>query len=864
MNILDDNKCKAASLLAVLLSVAGTSYAQDAAEEEGAAMVLDEVIVTARKREETLQESPVAISALSADALKEAGVANTRDLQQAVPGLNFTEQGSKNPSIFVRGVGARESNAALDPGVGVYINGIYIPRTDGQLLDTVDTESVQVLRGPQGTLFGKNNTGGAMLITTKQPHNEGFEGYVTTRLGNFGRRDLKASANIPLNDDTLSARVGVNSTKSDGYLENVNGQKYGDEDRLAATARFLWQATDNFSADVFTYWSKQNERGSGFSCRWVGNEGGTPSNPLGADYNLITFPDGNGNNLSYKEACQASEKLSDKGKVALNGPSIFQMESAISALTLAWEVNDIEIKSVTAYSKQWNIMADDDQDGTTLTALGNGRASFDLIMDQNPQFDIPDEERNQMSQEIQAIGSAFDESLSYTVGLFYSKEQMDDNAFTQLIGLNGYAIGPANSLLPKFLGTVSSLENEAYAVFAQGTYDINDYVQLTLGARYTVENREREANVFASLLSKAAINSLNDVSNPLYDPATYAHIMALNPGWSNYADVISGPFGGTVGGNFVYGANLAPLNDPASLTLPLYRTGNPKDDKTFRKFTPMGTLSMKVPETLLENTNFDSLMTYITISQGFKAGGFEPKGNELEPFDEENVTNIEIGLKADAFGQRMRFNTAVYRMDYEDIQVRVAQSGENLGDILLYISNAGSATIQGVEMELTALVTDGLTIQATANYTDAFYDEFEGLKANRVSGVNSAFDRSREPFGSTPPFTFSLTAMYDLDTDIGLFIPRLTGFYRDEIYTGVDLAGAEYKDAATIDDVTLWSFRLAYIPADLQELNVSLFVKNLTDEEYFQGGFTVAETLGAAILTQGPGREYGLEATYNF
>jgi outer membrane receptor protein involved in Fe transport len=845
MNILDDNKRKAASLLAVLLSVAGSSYAQDAAEDEGEAMVLDEVIVTARKREETLQESPVAISALSADALKEAGVANTRDLQQAVPGLNFTEQGSKNPSIFVRGVGARESNAALDPGVGVYINGIYIPRTDGQLLDTVDTESVQVLRGPQGTLFGKNNTGGAMLITTKQPHVENFEGYVTTRLGNFGRRDLKASANIPLNDDTLSTRVGINSTKSDGYLENTNGQKYGDEDRLAATARFLWQATDTFSADLFTYVSKQDERGSGFSCRYANNPN--------SDYRLLTFPDGNGNYISYEDVCKESEELSDKGKVSLNGPSIFQMKSGIAALTLSWDLDDLEIKSVTAYSKQWDILADDDQDGTNITALGNGRVSFDSVMNQSvnaSRYSIPDEERNQVSQELQAIGSALDESLSYTVGLFYSKEEMENNAFTQLVGLNGYSVQgvPApgqleSTVLPKFLGTVSNLTNEAYAVFAQGTYDINDYVQLTLGARYTVENREREAKVFSALLDADAVG-ITGVTD----------IQTLLGGFID-PDSFFGP-------NIVQGADLAAITE--DLQLPVYMSGNPKDDKTFRKFTPMGTLSMKVPEGLLEDTEFDSLMTYLTISQGFKAGGFEPKGNGLEPFDEENVTNIEIGIKADAFGQRMRFNTAVYRMDYEDIQVRVAQAGENLGDILLYISNAGSATIQGVEMELTALVTDGLTLQATANYTDAFYDEFEGVQANRITKENSAFDRSREPFGSTPPFTFSLTLMYDLDTDIGLFIPRLTGFYRDEIYTGVDLKGAEYEEVSTIDDVTLWSFRLAYIPADLQELNVSLFVKNLTDEEYFQGGFTVAETLGAAILTQGPGREYGIEATYNF
>jgi len=838
MNNLDDNKRKAVSLLVALLSVAGTSYAQDEEFEsdKGSTMVLDEVIVTARKREETLQESPVAISALSAQALQEAGVSNTRDLQQSVPGLNFSEQGSKNPSIFVRGIGQRESAAALDPSVGVYINGIYIPRTDGQLLDTVDTESVQVLRGPQGTLFGKNNTGGAMLVTTKQPHNEGFEGYATSRLGNFGRRDVKVSANIPLNDDTLAMRAGVNSTKSDGFLKNdTTGARFGDEDRLAATARIMWQATDTFSADVFTFWSKQNERGAGFTC--------VSANNPDSDYSLIRIPNGSNGFDNYETACQQSEK-EDFGKVTINGPSIFQMQNAISALTLTWELDDIELKSITAYSKQWNITVEDDQDASGLSALGNGSVSFHKVIDQNSQLSVGDEERNQLSQELQAIGSALDESLSYTVGVFYSKEEMENNPFTQLVGNGGYAtLGVPNPaaidfpLLPTFLATASDITNEAYALFAQVTYDINDYTQLTLGARYTVENRERHARVFSADLD--AVAALLGGTPP-----------------TGGGKLVSVPYTSLDELQALAAAGQLPVKE---ITIP----GESTKDTTFRKFTPMGTLSFKVPENLLEGTNFDALMTYVTVSQGFKAGGFEPKGTELEPFDEENVTNVEIGIKADAFGQRIRFNTAVYRMDFEDIQVRVAQSGQNLGELFLYIDNAGSATIQGVEMELTALVTEGLTLNATANYTDYAYDEFEGVKVDKFGQTNNAADRSREPGGSTPPFTFTLTAMYDLDTSVGLFIPRLTAFYRDEIYSGVDLAGVD-ADASYIDDVTLWSFRMAYIPADLQELNVALFVKNLTDEEYFQGGFTVAETLGAAALTQGPGREYGIEATYNF
>ncbi len=182
-------------------------------------MALEEIIVTARKREESLQETPVAISAFSAEALEVAGIANTRDLQESVPGLIFSEQGNKAPSIFIRGIGQKEANAALDPGVGVYINSIYIARTDSQLLDVIDTESIQVLRGPQGTLFGKNNTGGALLVNTQIPHTEALEGEVSTRLGNYGRRDLKVSGNIPLNDDTLATRVSLASTKMDGYLE---------------------------------------------------------------------------------------------------------------------------------------------------------------------------------------------------------------------------------------------------------------------------------------------------------------------------------------------------------------------------------------------------------------------------------------------------------------------------------------------------------------------------------------------------------------------------------------------------------------------------------------------------------------------
>ena len=184
-------------------------------------LVQEEVVITARRRMERLQETPIAISAFSEEAMNIAGIANIRDLQESVPGLSISEMGNKAPSIFIRGVGQKESLAALDPGVGVYINSIYIARTDSQLLDLMDTESIQVLRGPQGTLFGKNNTGGALLVTTKVPHTGVLEGEVSTRVGNYGRRDVEVGANIPLNADTLATSISLKTTQMDGYLKRL-------------------------------------------------------------------------------------------------------------------------------------------------------------------------------------------------------------------------------------------------------------------------------------------------------------------------------------------------------------------------------------------------------------------------------------------------------------------------------------------------------------------------------------------------------------------------------------------------------------------------------------------------------------------
>jgi outer membrane receptor protein involved in Fe transport len=839
----------ASFILACILPISSApAMAQDSSQEADEHGMLDEIIVTARRRDEALQDSPVAVSALSAEALQQAGVSTSRDLQQNVPGLVFQEMSTKSPSIFIRGIGQKEAAAVFDPSVGVYINGIYIARTDSQVLDTVDPQSIQVLRGPQGTLFGKNNTGGAVLVTTQEPHTDGVEGSVTTRLGNFGRKDAKASINIPLNDDTLSMRAAIASVKRDGYIKEVNsGDWYGDEDRLAATARILWQPTDTFSADIFTYYSKLNEKGSAATCI-VQNTGANLMN--------LSYPPG----VNARDRCYYSESLAEDHKVVLDAPSHAQLNNSIFGLTLRWDLDDFEVTSITSVGYQDNVNTSDDNDGTDVPGTSAGTTAFLNILQKSldngfGRYEMPDDEtRLQYSEEIQFTGSALDESLSYTVGVFAAKEEVKNNVFSQQVGYNGYSYYQAYSqVIPKMIAILSDMTNTTYAAFTQATYDVTDWYQLTLGGRYTYEERTRDALLLGadcqaiidrglipgaiSLCGISGTVSLSDPTNFFQNPPDYLPI-----------DIVE---------SFTR----------ADGTVDYAQGGKVKRSKSGNSFTPMMTHSFKIPSHLLADS-LDSVLVYFTYSQGYKAGGFDMKGLEMIDFEPEKLVNYELGTKIEAFNNRLRFNTAIFKMDYDDIQVRIAQKGQGIADVLVFVDNAGKATIQGFEAELTAMPFDDLTLSATYNYTDAGYDSFDApsIDYSQISTPVVIRDRSDEPFVAVPKYSYSIAAMYEIKTTIGAFVPRLSAYRRDRLFTGIDYeAGSpQYRDAAYIDAVTLWGFRFSYTPKIKTSMNFTAFVDNLTDETYFQGGYSQFGAVGDSQYVLGPGRSYGLEAMLQF
>jgi len=798
--------------------------------------VLEEIVVTARRREENLQDVPVAVTGLGAEELERSGVHTITDLAQSVPSLQFGESGSKTPAIFIRGIGQREATAVLDPGVGVYINDIFIPRQDSQLLDTVDTESIQVLRGPQGTLFGKNTTGGAILITTRKPDLDHFDGAVSTRLGSFGRSDLMLRGNAPLVKGSMATRFAFNVTRQRGYLENeVDGHEFGDEDRIAATARWVWRPSDELTAELFGYWSRQDERSTALTCIFQNPE----SNLATLDWPAL--PD-------FKTGCDRSQQVSKRNAVSMNTESsAIRMSTGITALTVDWLIDAFEVKSVTGFNYWWGISRDDDLDATAIPIINSGTRTLDATLraDDKP---TKDENRYQVSEELQLHGSGFGERLKYTIGGFGSVEKINGVPFFQVIGPKGLAgirpstvgdmVGiPGLELLddtfripfPTLLGTQSDLDNQSAAVFAQGSYDLTSWLQLTVGGRYTWEHRKRDLTAFDVDMNQYCprVGGVPLATTGLCSPITKLQFDAL-------------------------GENLPDL--------PLIvRPSADVRSQSWSEFTPSVTLSATAPEAWTKRYDLDSAMTYFTYSTGFKAGGFEPRGNELVRFEPEHVQNFELGFKMDLLDRRLRLNAAGYHMIYDDIQVRVAEQGAAITDIFLFLSNASKAQVTGGELEATLLL-DAWLLQATTGYTWARYDEFLGHIVIPGQGA-ATVDRSNEPFGLVPKATVSLAAEYHWMTAAGMLVPRLSYYRRERIFTGLDEKAIQYE-SSFIDPVNLVRARLTWLYGD--HLRVTGYVDNLLDEDYYASGFAVTAALGAATLVQAPQRSVGLEATFEF
>ncbi|MCX2974122.1 TonB-dependent receptor [Halieaceae bacterium IMCC8485] len=864
-----DSRLHAALISGTFLTA--TAFSSSMFSTVAAAQVLEEVIVTARKRAEAMQDVPVSVTAFTGNQLRNAGIVNLKDLGYQTPGLQIDQ--SSAAQIWIRGIGQRDDGSRVDAPVGVYIDGLYIPRKDGQLLDLLDTQSIQVLRGPQGTLFGKNTTAGAIVITTNGPEAD-FGGFVDVRVGNYDRQDLKATVSVPLIDQTLLSKITLGSISREGYQRNINtGQRAASEDRKSAALQLTWLPSDSFSMDALAYYGKTDEVQPTTNCRFMvgssfngedslfGNRifpGDTV--PVDAyDDNDTPLREGHVAQSPILEAGCARSNAQNKDYRSISEHRInFELDNLLLGLTLEWEIsNDLSFKSITGYGDQEKSgnFGNPDNDVT------------DEVISARYRVGDTSSKRKHLSQEFQLNGTAFDDRFTYTAGLFAMKEDIDDGTDTSSGSPSGSLLYVPQPLMlindPSTERQTYDLENTTYAVFFQGSYDLTDNLELTAGLRWTSEKREQTVDL--EFLDQAAFRDIAFAA--IEGVPGIVPIKASGIGLVTDLDaliaadifsLIAAEFPRDANDQFVY--DLVPARE-------LVPDIDEDASETWKEITPMVSLAYHLPDNLLRDSGVDAAMFYASYGEGFKSGTFEPIGVDgQQTVEPELVENYEFGFKLDFLDARMRLNGAAFRTNFDNMQLRqvLLDSG---GTPRVVLNNASKTRIVGGELEWSWLPTDNLLLVATASYNDYKYLDFEeqqfSSKALFTQVPLPVVDRSGETFAEVPESTFSLGVQYTWESSWGTFVPRIDYSYVDEIFMGLDAGSGQNPDQSTFDDYGLVNARLGWSSPE-GRFEGALYVTNLTDEFYYMGAAAVGDSTGTFQTTSGLPRMYGMELRYSF
>ncbi|MBP7334320.1 TonB-dependent receptor [Niveispirillum sp.] len=452
-----------------LLLAAGVLPA--AAEE---LLQLEEIIVTARRMEENLQRTPVAVTAVSEADLRDKNIESLLDIGAVAPNVMVGSQsanGGLNGGFFIRGIGQDRSGIGFDQGVGIYVDDIYQSRSDNSLIDIVDVERVEVLRGPQGTLFGKNTIGGAIRYITKAPSSKAG-GYVDATVGSYDRADIKASVNVPLTE-TLFVKATVGSLNRDGYIKHVvDNDRDGDQDTQVGQVQVRALLSDRLTVDLSAAKTRSKNSGRAYIIDYID----------AAD----TFP----TRFRAKTGLPFDNRFASTGPYTRYGGD--NTSYSYDGYTLSGVINfdvtdDISLKSITGYM-QADIMSANDWDGTQYQV-------YDIVNDRKI---------DQFSQEFQLSGAGFDNRFHYVGGLYYLTESPVDNAIV-------YTAFDAQFPAPRL--TSQSQTVDSYAAFAQGTYSLTEQLSVTGGLRYSRDDKSAKGSRADTRFSGTGEGSWDDVSS---------------------------------------------------------------------------------------------------------------------------------------------------------------------------------------------------------------------------------------------------------------------------------------------------------------------------------------------------------------
>lgn len=719
-------KLASISCAALAIGLATPALAQQ--EEGGASGGIGEIVVTAQKRAENVQDVPIAISAFTSETLQERTIGDVSGLSSITPNvtLDASTPFSGSSSVLgatIRGIGSNDFAFNVDSAVGVYLDGVYLGRSIGANQDLLDVERIEILKGPQGTLFGRNTIGGAISIVTHTPGDE-FKGKGDVTLGRYNRIQIRGLVDIPLADG-LSSSLAFGMHKRDGYQKRLAnpapdkteasglfpasgesaGNRQGGDDSWNLRGKLRWDNGGGFSATLTGDYARLDQDSTANSVLAVtaipgpfagvaannipgtaldvvtGNSGflfaglynfcigATPAeiaarnatNLCGprssvAGYNTIAGlgsrnVDGDPNNdlLPYDDRWVTTDK--DQSFAA--GNNFSRMKQWGAALTLDFELSPtVAIKSISSYRKI-DFEAAVDTDNSPI-AIGEVRFTVDQY---------------QLSQELQLAGSALDDRLKFVLGGYGFKEKGDLHDFVTFGGGLLQVDGPGK------------VDTEAYAAFGQLDFRVNDLIGLTLGGRYTKENKEFHGR-------QSDVNGFNyKLFNCMdTDPAT----------------------------------GLPSATCAAALGFPFpdqpfrYYPGSPSSQK-FDNF------SFKAGVQLHPS---DDVMLYGSFSQGYKTGGWTTRLSNPLPvaptFGEEEAETWEAGVKSTLIDRRLQLNASAFTTTYKGIQLNFQQG------ISPTVQNAGEARIKGFEIEALGAPSDSFTVTASLGYIDAFYTRVLG------------------------------------------------------------------------------------------------------------------------------------------
>lgn len=790
--------------------------------------MLEEIIVTAQRRVQSLQDVPISVNVLGGEKIGDAGISKIEDLQAYVPNFTMSETGI-GTNIYMRGLGSG-INQGFEQSVGLYKDGAYYGRAQLSRAPFLDLERVEVLRGPQNILYGKNSIAGAVSMISARPTSD-FEGKVSvTYEPEYGEQILDLIASGPITEN-LSARLAHRSRDHDGYITNLDGGDEPRRDEQTTRLYFLLEGEEGAEMSLILEHSDYDIDG-----RQVEIIGDRPSlNPglAGANWGQFLYSLNPLNQLTGADLTSESVTNSriDYARSSNGDYSYNSVDSAVFNMTL--DVNDIELSATTSLvAYDYEELCDCDF------------TSADVFFVESA------EDYEQFSQEVR-LTSPGGEKVDWIAGVYYQSSDLEFNdrfltndtstvgnvldtvlptLFQQLAGSDVYPAGSGQKVngftAPREFIQDSSLGS----VFAQLTWNIDDLTRLTLGGRYSSEEKTA-----SRVLDFADLNGNSLPFDDLFIPNT------------------------TMGEDYILGQVLRVARHDL------------EGSREETKFAPSATI---------ERDFSDNDMTYLSWSRGFKSGGFDVRSNAppqvtmLNPafpaavpagtfsYDQEEAETIEAGVKSRLFNDRMEFNLAVFRTEYEDLQVSIFD-----GSLGFNVGNAAAATSKGVELDGRFAATDNLTLTGSLALLDFEFTDYPNGQCTQRVRITTGEDLC-DYSGMSNQYVADVTAFLSADYQVPVTDRFLANAVLDLVYSSEYNPSQNLDPNVLQDGYTKVNLRLSL--ADIDDTwEISVLGKNLTDKKIvtYANDTPLAGSLSQSIGYYGfiePPRTLAVQGTYRF